>query len=60
MSGLCLLTAAPVSCLLCLCLQGRYIMEATKHIPVIGDGDTGLTSKRHMHAQHGWSATGAS
>jgi hypothetical protein len=26
---------------LCCCLQGRYVHEATKRIPVIGDGDTG-------------------
>jgi 2-methylisocitrate lyase-like PEP mutase family enzyme len=27
--------------MLCCAVQGRYIHEATHHIPIIGDGDTG-------------------
>jgi hypothetical protein len=46
-------------------VQGRYVYEATKHIPIIGDGDTGygnaMNVKRTVkgYADAGFAGEGA-
>jgi len=41
------------------CMQGRYIHEATKAIPIIGDGDTGYGNAMNVkRTVKGYAAAG--
>lgn len=43
----------------CVLLQGRYIHEATRHIPIIGDGDTGYGNALNVkRTVRGYAAAG--